>query len=88
MDETEIVAHASRALLLILVLSLPPIVVASLVGIFVALIQALTQLQEQTISFAVKLVAIMIVIFVTMGSMGAELMAYATQAFHSVARVR
>lgn len=88
MDEAEIIAHASRALLLILVLSMPPIVVAALVGIFVALIQALTQVQEQTISFAVKLVAITVVIFMTMGFMGAELIGYATQAFHLVARIK
>lgn len=88
MNETEIIAHASRALLLILVLSMPPIVVAALVGIFVALIQALTQIQEQTISFAVKLVAITVVIFMTMGFMGAELIGYAAQAFHLIARIK
>lgn len=88
MEEVDIISHASRALVLILVLSLPPIIVAAVVGTLVALIQALTQIQEQTISFAIKLVAIIVATFVTMGWMGTELLGYASQAFHGIARIR
>lgn len=88
MSEAEIVSHASRALLLVLVLSLPPIVVAAMVGIMVGLVQALTQIQEQTISFAVKLAAIVIVIFMISGWLGAELLGYAVQSFDRIEQVR
>lgn len=87
MSEVEVISHASNALLLVLVLSLPPIVVAALVGIVVGLIQALTQIQEQTISFAFKLTAIILVIFMIMGWLGSELIGYAADSFDRVQRV-
>ena len=88
MSEAEVISHASNALLLVLVLSLPPILVAALVGIVVGLIQALTQIQEQTISFAFKLAAIILVIFMIMGWIGSELIGYAADSFDRVQRVR
>lgn len=87
MSEADIISHASRALLLVLVLSLPPIVVAALVGVVVGLIQALTQIQEQTISFAFKLASIVLVIFMMMGWIGSELLGYAADSFNRVERV-
>lgn len=88
MYEAEIISHGSRALLLVLMLSLPPIVVAAAVGVLVGLVQALTQIQEQTISFAFKLASIILVIFVTMGWLGSELIAYAADSFARIERVR
>lgn len=88
MPETEIISHASRALLLVLVLSLPPIVVAAAVGVLIGLVQALTQIQEQTISFAFKLASIILVIFMTMGWLGSELIGYAADSFARIERVR
>ena len=88
MPEAEIVSHASRALLLVLLLSLPPIVVAALVGVIVGLVQALTQIQEQTISFAFKLASIILVIFMIMGWIGSELLGYAADSFNRVQRIR
>ena len=88
MSEAEVVNHAANALMLVLVLSLPPILVAALVGVLVGLFQALTQIQEQTISFAVKLSAIIMVIFVAMGWLGAELLGYAANSFDRIELVR
>jgi type III secretion protein S len=48
-------------------LSLPPIVVGSIVGLLLSLIQAVTQLQEQTLSFGVKLIAVAHTILVLAG---------------------
>ena len=87
MTEGEIVQHASNAMLLILMLSMPPIVVAALVGLIISLIQALTQIQEQTISFAFKLIAIVITLFLTMGQLGEELFAYGLLSFQKVSQV-
>ena len=50
--------YAVKALYLVMILSLPPIIVASVVGIVLSLIQAITQLQEQTLAFGVKLLAV------------------------------
>ncbi|MDE0064924.1 MAG: type III secretion system export apparatus subunit SctS [Gammaproteobacteria bacterium] len=88
MSEAEIINHSAQALLLVLVLSMPPIAVASLVGIIVGLFQALTQIQEQTISFAFKLAAIILVLFLTMGWVGAELISYGMESFDRIERIR
>ena len=87
MSEAEIISHASRALLLVLVLSLPPILVAAAVGIVVGLVQALTQIQEQTISFAFKLASIVLVLFMVMGWIGSELLGYAAESFDRIERI-
>ena len=87
MSEVEIISHASRALLLVLILSLPPILVAAVVGIVVGLVQALTQIQEQTISFAFKLASIVLVIYLVMGWLGSELLGYAAQSFNTIERI-
>ncbi|MFP7674942.1 type III secretion system export apparatus subunit SctS [Marivita sp. S0852] len=66
----------SESMLLVMLLSMPPIIVASVVGIVISLLQALTQVQEQTLSFAVKLVAVAITLAATAGILGTEMYNY------------
>jgi type III secretion protein S len=56
------VSYTTSTLMLILWLSMPPIVVAVVVGVTVSLLQALTQVQDQTLSFGFKLIAVTLVI--------------------------
>lgn len=70
-----------QAFYLILMLSLPPIVVASVVGILLALIQAVTQLQEQTLSFGVKLIVVCITLFLTAGWYSQEILRFGEAVF-------
>ena len=76
MELADLVTYVVQALLLVLILSLPPIVVASVVGILFSLIQALTQIQEQTLSFGVKLVAVGITLYLTARWVGGEIYHY------------
>ena len=46
---------SNKAMLLIVVLSAGPVAVATFVGLIIGLIQTVTQLQEQTLPFGVKL---------------------------------
>ena len=64
-----------------MMLSMPPIVVASIVGVVLSLIQAITQLQEQTLTFGVKLIAVVVTLFVMGSWFGAELLRYANEIF-------
>lgn len=52
----------NRALLTVLLVSAPALGVAIVIGVSVGLIQALTQIQDQTLPQAVKLVAVMLVL--------------------------
>ena len=60
MDQATILDFAIRTLIIVLRLSMLPIVVATVIGVIVSLLQALTQVQEQTLGFAVKLIAVSI----------------------------
>jgi type III secretion protein S len=51
-----------QALMTVLLLSAPALGVAIIVGLSVGLLQALTQIQDQTLPQAVKLVAVLLVI--------------------------
>lgn len=66
---------------MVLYLAGPPVVVGAVFGLLVALIQAATQLQEQTVQFAVKLFAIVVTIMVTASLMGATLYQYTDRIF-------
>ena len=84
MDLSSIIDMASQALVLVLYLSLPPIVAAAGVGTLVALLQALTQVQEQTLSFAIKLFVVVMVIFATARWLGEELFHFAHGIFSAI----
>ncbi|MGE8357558.1 MAG: flagellar biosynthetic protein FliQ, partial [Microvirgula sp.] len=58
MSEAVIVQLTVQMLWVVLLLSLPVVVVASVVGVLVCLLQALTQIQDQTIQFLIKLLAV------------------------------
>lgn len=73
--------NSYEALLLILILSGPPIVFASIIGLFVAIFQAATQIQEQTLAFAVKLVAVMATILFMGGWLGGLIFQFANHIF-------
>lgn len=76
MTEADLLSILGKAMYLVLWLSLPPIIVASVVGTLFSLFQALTQIQEQTLSFAVKLIAVMITLALTARWIGGELFNY------------
>lgn len=81
MDAT--LAYAVKALYLVLMLSMPPIVVASVIGVVLSLIQAITQLQEQTLTFGVKLIAVSLTLFLMGGWLGGEILRYGNDIFNS-----
>lgn len=81
MNTATIIHYAGTAVVLVLLLSLPPIIVATVVGVLVSLIQALTQIQEQTLPFAVKLIAVIVVMMATAPWLGAQLEQYTLRIF-------
>jgi type III secretion protein S len=76
MDQADFLSVFAKALYLVLWLSMPPIIVASVVGTLFSLFQALTQIQEQTLSFAIKLIAVMATLALTARWIGGEMFNY------------
>lgn len=75
---------ATEALALTLVLSLPALAVSVVVGLVFALLQAVTQVQEQTLSFLPKLVAVGLVLVLAGPTLGAELARFTEQLFLAI----
>jgi type III secretion protein S len=70
METDTLIRITSQALLLCLSVSIPVVVVAALSGLAISFVQAITSMQDQSISYAVKLVAVVITVLI-MGSWGA-----------------
>ena len=62
MDTTEAIELGRRAVMLILVVGAPVLLTALVVGLIVSLLQAVTQVQELTLSFVPKIIAILVAI--------------------------
>ena len=73
MDPASSIAFARSALLVLLEIIAPSMVTALVVGLGIGLLQALTQIQEQTLVFVPKIVAIFIVLLITLPFAGAAM---------------
>lgn len=60
--EAYIVSIAKQTLYLSLILTAPPVGTAMIVGLTISLVQATTQVQEQTLTFVPKLVVVCLVL--------------------------
>ena len=54
-----------EALVMILLLSLPTLAVSLIVGLVISILQATTQVQEQSLTFVPKMIAVFLVLAVT-----------------------
>jgi len=88
MSEATVIEYTVQAAMLMLLLSMAPIIVAVLIGLLVSLFQALTQIQEQTLSFAVKLIAVSVTLLLSMSWIGGELYNYALSIFEAITTVQ
>lgn len=65
MNADEFVTIAKNTLYLALILTAPPVLAAMIVGLIISILQATTQIQEQTLTFVPKLVAVAVALTVT-----------------------
>lgn len=66
MNQNELIDITRDAIMLIITLGLPPMMVGLIVGVSIALLQALTQVQEITLVFVPKIIAIFFSLFLFM----------------------
>lgn len=83
MFSAEIYQLSYQALLMILILSGPPILISMIVGLCVAVFQAATQIQEQTLSFTVKLVAVIGTLLLMGGWLGGQILQFTNTIFEN-----
>lgn len=63
MNETEVIETARQALLISIEIGAPILLIGLVVGVAIALVQALTQIQEITLVFVPKILAILLSMF-------------------------
>ena len=85
MSGAEILDIAREGFWVTLLVAGPPLAAGLVVGLSIALIQALTQVQEMTLVFIPRLIVMFIVMGVCLPFMGATLGAYATRLFALIA---
>ncbi len=84
MSTADVMDIASQAIMLATKLSLPILVVALAVGLLVSLLQSLTQVQDITLSFVPKLIAVAVVVIVAGNWMLGELVSSTEQLFSQI----
>ncbi len=85
MDNSYVIQITQQALWYVLYLSAPPIILAAVVGLVIAFVQAVTQLQEQTVQYVAKFFAVVLTIFVTASMLGAGLYQFTDNVFSNLA---
>jgi type III secretion protein S len=74
-----------EGMLLVVLLSAPPLIVAVVVGVLTSLVQALMQIQDQTLPFGIKLVSVGLTLLFTGRWIGVELLQLLRRAFEMMA---
>jgi flagellar biosynthetic protein FliQ len=63
--ESQLTQLAAESLMKVLIWSAPAVLAGLLVGFLISLFQAVTQIQEQTLTFVPKIIAVFVVLLIT-----------------------
>lgn len=83
MTPDQAVELTRQALLLSLVIGAPVMIVAVVVGLAISLFQAVTQLQEQTLSFVPKILAMILITLYILPWMFNQMTEYTIELYHN-----
>ena len=87
MTASDLVLLSAETLYLVLVVSMPALVASLAVGLGLGVLQAVTQVQEQTLTFVPKLVAVAAVLALLGGWMTGEFVRFTTELWTSIPRL-
>ena len=84
MDPQTAIDLGREAIIVTLLISSPVLVAGTVVGLVIGLFQALTQIQEQTVAFVPKLVAMFVVLSLTLPWLITKMVEYSRDVITSV----
>ena len=84
MGYDNVIELASQGLTMCLILSLPAVVVSAVVGLLVSFVQAITSLQDQSISQGLKLLAVTVTVLVAAPWAGSTLVVFSDSIFRQL----
>ena len=79
MDGLQVLDIAREGIWVMIIVAAPMMTVGLVVGVVIALFQALTQIQEMTLVFVPKIIAIFVTMLVALPFMGATMAGYMTR---------
>ena len=83
MPTATLIDYSYQALILVAMLTMPAVVTAATVGLLMGFLQAVTQVNDQSIAQAAKLLATVVVLLITLRWMGHEMVSFAEQLFRN-----
>lgn len=81
MDTNRIVEVLREGVWVVIKLASPMLILSMMVGVLIAIFQAVTQIHEQTLSFILKLIVVILVLLIGGGWMMDTLLDYARELF-------
>lgn len=86
MNEADAIELVYAAVRTVIIAAGPAVLAAMIVGVAIALFQALTQVQEVTLTFIPKILVILVVTAVTGSFVGSQIMAFATETYAHISK--
>ncbi len=84
MNEADALELARSAIWTVLVVSGPAVGAAMIVGIIIALFQALTQIQEMTLTFVPKIIVVLAVLTIGASFIGSQVYVFTEQVYSRI----
>lgn len=87
MDAVEVINIVREAIWVLMLISAPIMITALVVGLTVSLVQALTQVQEMTLTFVPKILAMLLVMIIVLPYMLQSLQDFTGELFNMIASI-
>jgi len=87
MSDTMVIALIKDMIEIALKVSGPILITATVVGLLISIFQATTQIQEQTLTFVPKILAVAVVGLLTASWMGNQLISFTKQIFTLISNI-
>jgi len=84
MSEATLITLAQSALTITVLLGAPVLVVTLVIGSLVSLVQAATQVNEVTLTFVPKIIAVVAILFFLGGWMSQQILAYTANLYNNL----
>ena len=87
MESAEILEVVRDSIYVLVIISAPIMITALVVGLIIAIIQALTQIQEATLTFVPKVLAMLLVLVISMPFMIEQLTGLNNRLFEKIVHI-
>jgi flagellar biosynthesis protein FliQ len=84
MNQEFIIYLGSRSLMVVAQVAGPVVFAAMIIGVVIAIFQAATQINEMTLTFIPKIVAVAVILLLLGSWMGTKLISFATELFNAI----